>query len=189
MYGTDILELVQAIGHEENINIKILCQVCKNSYKKCFSYCVFARYFPPGNKSKIHTNNMRQLFWVSKVAELFDKNKLPLRDSIIRSILFESECRFTNPTRVCRLISDLQHEIIKTTAGLHNTNAQLQSYQVVNKQGQSPSSISRGKQIHSFDSSNVYYRRRNYGTAALLRDFDQHDVSLFSPSVLFELIS
>lgn len=168
------VEFVQAVGHNQNINIDSSCEVCKYSQKKCSLDCVFARYFPPGKESRVRVHNMRLLFGVDRVAKLLNHYKPPLTDGIMQSIIFESNDRSINPTAagwVYRYIRNLQREILQTITDLQNIEAQLRPYWLASKQGHTSSTSGR-KQLPSFDSSTVYYICRNCRTSiSLCEDF------------------
>ncbi|KAL0424991.1 UNVERIFIED_CONTAM: LOB domain-containing protein 22 [Sesamum radiatum] len=88
--------------HRSHASTTQACAACKYQRRKCASDCILAPYFPHARQRQFL--NAHRLFGVSNIVT-FDP---PAKDHAMRTIIFQSEARATDPVGGCyRIIRDL----------------------------------------------------------------------------------
>ncbi|KAG9129440.1 hypothetical protein Leryth_026947 [Lithospermum erythrorhizon] len=93
------------------------CAACKYQRRKCASDCILAPYFPQNRQGQFI--NAHKLFGVSNITKIIRHLEQPLKDEAMRTIIFQSDARASDPVGGCyRIIQELQRHINYYTAEL-----------------------------------------------------------------------
>ncbi|KAL3511680.1 hypothetical protein ACH5RR_024397 [Cinchona calisaya] len=99
------------------INTTQACAACKYQRRKCAPDCILAPYFPHDRQRQFL--NAHKLFGVSNITKIIRNLDQPEKDAAMRTIIFQSDVRATDPVGGCyRIIRQLQHQIDYTKAEL-----------------------------------------------------------------------
>ncbi|KAL1538182.1 LOB domain-containing protein 28-like [Salvia divinorum] len=86
------------------------CAACKYQRRKCASDCILAPYFPHDRQPQFL--NAHRLFGVSNIVKIVAGLNQPEKDHAMRTIIFQSDARASDPVGGCyRIIRDLEHQI------------------------------------------------------------------------------
>ncbi|KAL6335268.1 hypothetical protein AAG906_029505 [Vitis piasezkii] len=137
------------------------CEACKYQRRKCAPDCILAPYFPHGRQRQFL--NCHKLFGVSNITKIIRNLHPPDKDEAMRTIIFQSDVRASDPVGGCyRIIRDLQRQIEYTKAELDLVLHHLAICRATHQQQQasipeSPSSISIDP-----DPLNSYYHHQHH---------------------------
>ncbi|XP_047962127.1 LOB domain-containing protein 28-like [Salvia hispanica] len=93
------------------------CAACKYQRRKCASDCILAPYFPHDRQPQFL--NAHRLFGVSNIVKIVAGLNQPEKDHAMRTIIFQSDARASDPVGGCyRIIRDLEHQISLAKAEL-----------------------------------------------------------------------
>ena len=92
------------ISHQRNhnsisVNNNQSCAACKYQRKKCAPDCILAPYFPHDKQRQFL--NAHKLFGVKKMTKFIKHLDQHLKDETMRSIIFESDMRASEPVGGC----------------------------------------------------------------------------------------
>ncbi|GMP35103.1 hypothetical protein CsSME_00007697 [Camellia sinensis var. sinensis] len=93
------------------------CAACKYQRRKCAPDCILAPYFPHDRHRQFL--NAHKLFGVSNITKIIRNLDPPDKDQAMRTIIFQSDVRASDPVGGCyRIIRDLQRQIDYTQTEL-----------------------------------------------------------------------
>lgn len=99
------------------VNTTQACAACKYQRRKCAPDCILAPYFPHDRQRQFL--NAHKLFGVSNITKIIRHLDQPDKDAAMRTIIFQSDVRATDPVGGCyRIIRQLQRQIDYTKAEL-----------------------------------------------------------------------
>ncbi|KAG9141457.1 hypothetical protein Leryth_001905 [Lithospermum erythrorhizon] len=102
---------------QKNNNGSQACAACKYQRRKCASDCLLAPYFPQNRQGQFI--NAHRLFGVSNITKIIRPLDQQSKDEAMRTIIFQSDVRATDPVGGCyRIIQDLQRQIDYYTSEL-----------------------------------------------------------------------
>ncbi|XP_047310553.1 protein LATERAL ORGAN BOUNDARIES [Impatiens glandulifera] len=86
------------------------CAACKYQRRKCAPDCILAPYFPHDRTRQFL--NAHRLFGVSNITKIIKNLNPPDKDEAMRTIIFQSDVRASDPVGGCyQIIRDLQRQI------------------------------------------------------------------------------
>ncbi|XP_059639350.1 LOB domain-containing protein 22-like [Cornus florida] len=86
------------------------CAACKYQRRKCAPDCILAPYFPHDRQRQFL--NAHKLFGVSNITKIIRNLRQPDKDEAMRTIIFQSDVRASDPVGGCyRIIRELQRQI------------------------------------------------------------------------------
>ncbi|XP_031263451.1 LOB domain-containing protein 22 [Pistacia vera] len=86
------------------------CAACKYQRRKCAPDCILAPYFPHDRQRQFL--NAHKLFGVSNITKIIKNLEPPEKDEAMRTIIFQSDVRASDPVGGCyRIIRELQRQI------------------------------------------------------------------------------
>ncbi|XP_022715160.1 LOB domain-containing protein 22 [Durio zibethinus] len=93
------------------------CAACKYQRRKCTPDCILAPYFPHDRQRQFQ--NAHKLFGVSNINKIIKNLNPPEKDIAMRTIVFQSDARASDPVGGCyRIIQELQRQIEYSQAEL-----------------------------------------------------------------------
>ncbi|KAA8540285.1 hypothetical protein F0562_024152 [Nyssa sinensis] len=103
------------------------CAACKYQRRKCAADCILAPYFPHDRQRQFL--NAHKLFGVSNITKIIRNLDQPKKDAAMRTIIFQSDVRASDPVGGCyRIICELQRQIEYSVAELNIVLRQLDLY-------------------------------------------------------------
>ncbi|XP_027167857.1 LOB domain-containing protein 22 [Coffea eugenioides] len=92
------------------VNTTQACAACKYQRRKCAPDCILAPYFPHDRQRQFL--NAHKLFGVSNITKIIRILDQPEKDAAMRTIIFQSDVRASDPVGGCyRIIRQLQRQI------------------------------------------------------------------------------
>lgn len=92
------------------VNSNQACAACKYQRRKCPPDCILAPYFPHDRQRQFL--NAHKLFGVSNITKIIRNLDQAEKDAAMRTIIFQSDVRATDPVGGCyRIIRQLQRQI------------------------------------------------------------------------------
>ncbi|XP_059638964.1 LOB domain-containing protein 22 [Cornus florida] len=112
------------------------CAACKYQRRKCAPDCILAPYFPHDRQKQFL--NAHKLFGVSNITKIIRKLDKHKKDLAMRTIIFQSDVRASDPVGGCyRIICELQRQIeyskveldvVLHQLAIHRAQAQQQNH-------------------------------------------------------------
>ncbi|KAI4382670.1 hypothetical protein MLD38_008606 [Melastoma candidum] len=113
------------IGRSSSSSTTHACAACKYQRRKCQPDCVLAPYFPHDRQRQFQ--NAHKLFGVSNITKIIRNLSPAEKDEAMRTIIFQSDARATDPVLGCfRIVRDLKRQIEYCQAELEIVLRQLE---------------------------------------------------------------
>ncbi|KAJ4717881.1 putative LOB domain-containing protein [Melia azedarach] len=115
---------IPRIGSSNGATTTQACAACKYQRRKCAPDCILAPYFPHDRQRQFL--NAHKLFGVSNITKIIKTLDPPEKDEAMRTIIFQSDVRASDPVGGCyRIIRELQRQIEYNKAELELVLHQL----------------------------------------------------------------